>query len=245
MDEDYTKQYANWEEQHWWFRARRRLLRSFIKRAGVMPEHSVLEIGPGSGLNLYTLYPNPKNVSALEPDDQCCQFIRSRGDIPVLQGTLENWPPSWEDKPFDAIALFDVLEHIENDEDALSSIHQRLKNQGKILLTVPAYQWLWSQHDEINHHYRRYTKKGLVKKLQTQGFRIERATYFNSLLFPLAAPVRYAERWRKNKPVKNEFERSFGFSNEILYHIFRSEQLPLKHINFPFGLSLFVEATKN
>jgi len=124
-----------------------------------------------------------------------------------------------EERAYGLVALLDVLEHVEEDRASLESIARRLKPGGKILLTVPAHPWMWSAHDVVNHHKRRYTKKGFRQVIEAAGLKVETLTYFNSLLFPLAAAARLAGRVTGKEdsddklppaPVNKTFEFLFG-----------------------------------
>jgi SAM-dependent methyltransferase len=130
-----------------------------------------------------------------------------------------------EDGAYDLVALLDVLEHVEEDHEALLSIARKLKPGGKILITVPAHPWMWSAHDEVNHHKRRYTRKGLRKVLLGAGLEIELLSWFNSLLFPLAAAARLVGRVTGNKDSDDKmppkalnslFETVFGWERYAL-----------------------------
>ncbi len=90
--------------------------------------------------------------------------------------------------------MLDVVEHIEDDVAALAAMKSCLKPGGKILIAVPAHQWMWSAHDVVNHHHRRYSKGTLVSAIEKAGLKPRKLTYFNSLLFPLAAAARIAGR---------------------------------------------------
>ncbi|MGV3755635.1 MAG: class I SAM-dependent methyltransferase [Verrucomicrobiota bacterium] len=247
MERAYAEQYANYEEQHWWFRARRVILRRLLaKEVAWRPGMKVFEIGCGPGLNLYSLYPQDCELYGMEPEAENAGIAGKRGKVPVSVGTVEAMPPELSAQQFDVITMFDVLEHIQDDASALRLVKERLVPGGCLVMTVPAYQWMWGQQDVVNLHYRRYTEGQLVMRLREAGFEVQRATYFNSLLFPPIAAVRLLARLfvSKDKPAKSDFEYSTGGLNGVLYQIFAAEAGWLEKFSFPCGVSVFAVARK-
>jgi hypothetical protein len=129
-----------------------------------------------------------------------------------------------------------VLEHVEEDREALVSIAQRLKPGGRILITVPAHPWMWSAHDEVNHHKRRYTRKTLKAVVEAAGLKLEMMSWFNSLLFPLAATARALGRITG----KTDSDDSMppAAINRVLEGLFGIERYALGRLPFPPGVSL-------
>jgi hypothetical protein len=132
-----------------------------------------------------------------------------------------------------------VLEHIEDDKKALSKMATLVKDGGFLVLTVPAYKFLWNRHDDINHHYRRYSKKELIKKIP-DNLLIKKASYFNTFLFPMAII---------DKLVLAKNKKSYGLDpnmmvNSVLYRIFSAEKTVLRFLNLPFGVSILLIAEK-
>ncbi|HEY1172961.1 MAG TPA: class I SAM-dependent methyltransferase [Verrucomicrobiae bacterium] len=247
MERAYAEQYSNYEEHHWWFRARRVILQRLLAKEVVWrPRMKVLEIGCGPGLNLYSLYPKDCELYGMEPDADNAGIAGKRGKVPVSVGTVESIAGELREKRFEVITMFDVLEHIQDDAGALKIVMERLVPGGYLVMTVPAYQWMWGQQDMVNLHFRRYTEGQLVVRLREAGFEIQRATYFNSLLFPPIAAVRLLARLfsSKDKPAKSDFEYSTGGLNEVLYHIFKAEAGWLERFAFPCGVSVFAVARR-
>ncbi len=245
MKREYADQYAAYEQHHWWFRARRIILKDLLQREIRWRDgESVLEIGVGPGENLYSLYPANIQLTGLEPDEKNSQVARDRGPIKVYTGTIEAMPQPVHNARFDVITLFDVLEHIEDDLNALTILRQKLNPGGRLALSVPAYQWMWGQQDVVNLHFRRYTLNELKRKIASRGFRITFATYFNTLLFPPIAAVRLLARLKPNTGASahSDFEYNPGPLNEFLFRLFASEATLTRYTSLPFGVSIFVAA---
>jgi len=129
------------------------------------------------------------------------------------------------------------LEHIEKDAETLISLKRLLKKNGRILITVPAYQWLYGSHDEFLHHKRRYSAKVLREKFVTSGLQPLKISYFNTILFPLAAAVRLKDKLLGNQSATGTSVPP-ALINILLTAIFSSERFLVKHFNLPFGVSL-------
>ncbi|RDE04746.1 class I SAM-dependent methyltransferase [Sphingomonas aracearum] len=193
MDRIVYDRMAAHDSTHWWYRARRDILADYLTREGRLPGNArILEIGCGTGHNLPMLA-HFGQVEAIEIDPAARAIAAERigravsaAPLPVLPGV--------ERGAYDLIAVLDVVEHIEDDVAALKAMAACLKPGGKILITVPAHQWMWSAHDVVNHHHRRYSKKTLRHALHRAGLRERKLGYFNSLLFPLAAAARMVGR---------------------------------------------------
>src|SRR5690349_13179639 len=182
---------AEQDQVHWWYIARRQILAALIEREIAPREGArLLEIGCGTGHNLEMLGRFGR-VDAVELDPSARALASRRLGHAVLDAALPELP-GVPDRSYDLIALLDVLEHVDEDDAALRSIAGKLAPGGRILVTVPAYQWLWSAHDETHHHKRRYSKRGLRQVAEATGLKVEHIGYFNSLLFPLAVAVRLA-----------------------------------------------------
>lgn len=149
-------------------------------------------------------------------------------------------------KEFDLVAMYDVLEHLENEISSLKNIHKALRKNGILMITVPAYMFLWSKHDEMVHHKRRYTREDLVRLVASQGYQVERSSYFNTWLFPPIALVRLIRRMCKSDVHHQEdkLANPADWINRILYRVFASEKYLLKLSNLPFGVSILLVARK-
>lgn len=231
---------AELDELHWWYRARRQVLQALIERVVAPPPGAhILEVGCGTGHNLAMLGRFGK-VDAIEVDAEARAFAEKRTGRPVSSAPLPALP-GIERGHYDLVAALDVVEHIADDRAAVEALASCLKPGGKLLVTVPAHQWMWSAHDELNHHKRRYSKRGLARLIEGSPLKLDRIGYFNSLLFPLAVGARMASKLTGRggdddslppRPLNYLFERVFGAERRLIGTV------PL-----PPGLSLFAVAS--
>ena len=227
---------AEQDEVHWWYVARRRILHDLIARAVPLPPVAhILEIGCGTGHN-FAMLRDFGRLDAIEVDPQARALASRRlgqevGNAP-LPG-LEGIP----DGAYHLIALLDVLEHVDEDRASLESIARKLAPGGRILITVPAYQWMWSAHDAAHHHKRRYSKRTLEGVVRAAGLEPERIGYFNSLLFPVAAATRLAGRLLGKQSSDDTLPPAP--LNRMLQGIFGLERHLVGKVPLPVGVSLF------
>lgn len=224
MDRVVYDRMAEHDSKHWWYRARREILAAVIKRDITLPRDArILEIGCGTGHNLPMLAAFG-TVDAIEIDEAARDIASARLGRPVGTAPLPDLTGIAPGQ-YDMVAILDVLEHVEADRDALKGIAARLKPGGRILITVPAFPFMWSAHDVVNHHHRRYTKKTLRKVIADAGLTLETLSWFNSILFPLAAAARFWGNLRNKQdsddalpsaPVNRLFEGLFGLERHLV-----------------------------
>jgi SAM-dependent methyltransferase len=184
------------EDRHWWYRGRRRIVEQEVDLLHVAQGARVLDAGCGSGRLLDELAARGWQVSGLDMNPDSVAIARSRGHADVQEGAVEALP--WEDETFDLITCLDVVEHTADDRVTLRELRRVLRPEGRLLITVPAFQRLWSSHDVFNRHYRRYDRPMIRAAAADVDLTIERMTYFNSLLLPPAAAVRLLQRLRRD-----------------------------------------------
>ena len=223
------------EAAHWWFAGRRDLIRTTIERLITLPEHaSILEAGCGTGGNLH-MRMQLGDLDAFEFDEQARRVAAAKAQIAVPFGALPDAIP-FAPKRYDLIGLFDVLEHIEDDEATLARLGERLTDDGRIVVTVPALPWLWSKHDERHHHFRRYTRRSLRAVAHEAGLSTERCFYVNSLLLPVAVGMRAAKAVLRSDSPDDTMPPDW--LNGALYAVFSSERHLVGRIGMPIGLSV-------
>jgi SAM-dependent methyltransferase len=191
MDRDYELQTHRAEDRHWWYRGRRKVLEGVITGLRLPGRARILDAGCGSGRNMIDLARHGV-VTGIELSDISVQLARGRSVGEVIAGSVLQMP--FDDDSFELAASLDVIEHLEDDLGALRELRRVVAPGGSLLVTVPAYPWLWSGHDEINHHHRRYTRRSLERVARQAGWEQVRTTYFNSLLLPVAILLRILDR---------------------------------------------------
>lgn len=223
------------EESHWWFAARRNIIAKTIERLIKLPEKAyILEAGCGTGGNLEILKTFGR-LDAFEFDSAAREISEIKSKLPIKLGSLPDAIP-FEPRAYNLIGLFDVLEHIKDDEGSLRALGKRLKSDGCIFVTVPALPWLWSKHDERHHHFRRYTRNSLSLTAKRAGLEVVDTFYFNSLLLPLAICLRAVKAIFRSKTPDDTMPSPW--LNRSLYKVFSSEQHLVGKFKFPIGLSV-------
>jgi SAM-dependent methyltransferase len=214
MDQALMKATLAVDEHHWWYRGRRRIIRAELDRLPLPPGARVLDAGCGSGRTLQELI-HYGEVSGIELDVDAAELARGRGLGDVLVGRLEELP--WAQDTFDLITCLDVIEHTPDDRVTLAELLRVCKPGGFALITVPAYQALWSRHDEANHHYRRYARRTLRAAADGSGWTVTRMSSFNSLLLAPAAIVRLGQRRMTTQPgYTNDLDLAPAWCNRVL-----------------------------
>lgn len=226
------------EDAHWWFRARRRIVESVLEET--LPRGlRIADVGCGTG-GMARMLSRFGTLTGVDEAPRAREYCARRGLDRVLT------PGAWRElgEVYDLITAFDVVEHVDDDAGFLSDLRERLTPEGKLLVTVPAYPFLWSAFDEMNHHRRRYTRSTLRRALERAGFRVERLSHFNTWLLPPVIAGRMLEK-RKSAPTdpagkQAALERYFrvGPLNRPLESIFASERHWLRRHDLPWGSSI-------
>lgn len=239
MDRSIFDQMAVVQTNHWWFVSRRRILRSIIAQLPIAANARILELGAGTGSNLEMLS-EFGTVVACETDHQSRDLCVERG-WKVIDGYLPDGISHLEGK-FDLICLFDVLEHIEHDAESIASLADKLHPDGRLLITCPAYGWLFGKYDVALGHFRRYSVRSLSHLLVQCGLRVERKGYFNTVLFPLIVAGRAAEFLGSNTR-RDALALPPRIINWTLSRLFSLEALITGRFLFPFGSTVIVCGT--
>lgn len=237
MDQQYELRTHQVEDDHWWYRGRRRVIREALRALDLPPGIRILDAGCGSGRNMVELAAFGE-VVGLELAEASVEVARARGVGEVVAGTVDELP--FAEDSFDLAVSLDVIEHLADARQSLSELRRVVKPGGVLLVTVPAYQWLWSDHDIVNHHYRRYTRSLLEHAAADAGWQTVSVTHFNALLLPLAVAARLAMRLRHSREPVSDLERTpRGRANSLLEWPLRAEARMIgAGRRLPAGLSL-------
>jgi SAM-dependent methyltransferase len=231
------------EGTHWWFTGRRRIIASFVEEVcRSIKNHPprILDVGCGTGANLELLgeFGEAEGVD-VSPD--ALAFCRTRGLQNVRQGAAEKLP--YEDGSFDLVTALDVVEHLDDDVAGLREMRRVLRPNGRALLFVPAFMFLWGVQDDVSNHRRRYTLGVLRRVVQEAGFEVERATYANISFFAPILAGRVLMRATGLRPA-SENNINIGALNGVLGRVLGAESSLLRHVNFPFGVSALCVARR-
>jgi SAM-dependent methyltransferase len=245
MDEQYERRTLELEDQHWWYRGRRAIVRDAVASLALPADSRILDAGCGSGRNMVELTAFG-TVYGIDIAPYSVDQARSRGLANVTLGSLTEMP--YDEGSFDLITSLDVIEHIEDDVAVLRELLRVAKPGGTLLVTVPAYPALWGSHDVVNHHKRRYTRPMLLTAATTSGWEPVRTTFFNSLLLAPAGAYRIAERVLRGSTVADtgsangatQFDATPPWANAALERALLAEAAFLRNgrRRLPFGLSL-------
>ena len=243
MQEQMYHYFHEVEDRHWWFQGRKEVVLAFIDRySRSAKERKILDVGCGTGMMLQALKEYGE-VWGLDKSVKAIEYSRTRAPgAHLMQGSFPEQIPQGQ---FDIITFLDVLEHIENDKEALRKLVDILQPNGTLIITVPAYQFLWTSRDDMNEHKRRYTLPELREKILGANLQIKKISYYNTLLFAPIALLKLVSRFLLRSP-KSHFgaKQPSAWINFSLRILFSFEKYLLSFMNFPFGISLIVVAKR-
>lgn len=247
MQQDYYKEYYDLERNHWWFVAREKIISNFIKKL-ITDKYlenkylKILNVGCSTGRSSEYLS-KFGNVVSIEYDKYCCEFTTEKTGLEIINGSITELP--FQDKSFDLVCAFDVIEHVDDDQLAVFEMKRVAKNNGIVFITVPAFMSLWSHHDVVNHHFRRYKLQQIDALFNDVNDGKKRfMSYFNFFLFTPIYLVRVISKYfksDKNRPGSGSDFETFkpGIMNDLLYKVMHFESnLINRKIKLPFGVSL-------
>ena len=238
MEKDFEKKYHDVETNHWWFKSRRKYLLDLLK--DVPKDSKILDIGSSSGIflkDLESLGFKSENLFGIDISEKAIANCKANGLQHCFVMDAQNITLN---ESFDVIIASDCLEHLLDDGKALKNWKSLLKIGGQMYVFVPAFMSLWSYHDEVNMHYRRYTNAELKSKLVTENLEIQKAGYWNFFLFiPVYTYRKLTAVFQKNKKGESDISIGNTFVNNALFQLIIFENKLLKLMNFPFGVSTF------
>ena len=221
-------------ETSWWYRGRRRVVERALCCVSVPDGGYALDFGSGFGANYSLLRAYSTAVDAYEIDAAAAAGCAARGYRHIAQAC----DALTRQERYDLIGAFDVIEHLKDDAHWLRAIHERLAPGGTLVLSVPAFQSLWSEHDVLHKHFRRYTIPSITRVLADAGFRVQYATYWNSMLLPVAYLLRALNRGGGDNLTPR---RPIG---SLLYALLWLESVLVPYVRLPWGTGIVVVATR-
>lgn len=250
MDIQLHDQYAVIERDHWWFVARRAIIGAALRRfLPPNPRRTILDVGCGTGGMLEFLAQFGETVVGLDMSPDAIAYCKTRelpANVSAYLGSLpDDMPPGNE--RWDVVTAFDVIEHLDDDRKTVGDAYAALVPGGTFVVTVPALQYLWGAHDDLNYHKRRYDAALLRDCLEGAGFTIEKLSYFNTILFPAVAAVRVGRRifsGGRQQPPKSDFSMPPPALNRLLTGLFSLEAGWVAGGTLPVGVSLIAVARK-
>ena len=229
------------QDGHWWFEGRRRILRTLIVALDLPKPAQVLEVGCGPGGNLEMLK-RYGEVTALEPDDASRAYAAERMGVRVEGGLLPDGLP-FAPASFDLVCAFDVIEHVDEDAASVAALARLLKPGGYLATTVPGQPWMWSRHDELHHHKRRYRLSPYRAMFEAAGLTVLTASYFNTVLYAPIAAVRALKRVTGSTAADDDAMPPAPL-NRLLTGLFAAEGPWLRHAPLPTGVSIVLIARR-
>jgi SAM-dependent methyltransferase len=233
MEHTYAILYEG-EETHWWHIGRRRIIASFVKEIcdRFTERPRILDVGCGTGGNL-TMLAQFGEAEGVDVSTDALAFCRARG-LKAKLGAAEALP--FPDASFDLVTALDVVEHLDDDVAGLREMRRVLRREGRILIFVPTFMWLWGVQDDISHHRRRYRLPELRQALTRAGFEVERTTYAN---ITFLWPTFLGRLFMRVTGIKPESESHINIAalNPLFARILGAEATFLRFMNFPIGVS--------
>ncbi len=230
------------EDEHWWFVARRKIIAALLQAMDVGANNKILEVGCGTGGNICFLQ-QFGDVTGVEHDRQAAEMARERTAAPIQQGSLPRNLPELS-PPYDLVCIFDVIEHVDEDSESVAALADTLRPGGRMVITVPAFNFLWSRHDDENQHKRRYRKRDLRALAEQNGLAIDYISYFNFWLFLPVAAIRLARKIFPYKQAWQDMQLPNRWINSTLQLVFGTEKFAMGRLSLPFGISLIAALSK-
>lgn len=228
------------EDTHWWHISKRRTVKTIISKFGSRGKLKILDTGCGTGKNMEELRVFG-NVFGIDTSAHAIAYCKKRGLSQVKLGSA--YRTGFGANSFDLITLLDVLEHTD-EHKTLAEASRILVTGGEILITVPAFDWLWSRWDEVLHHRRRYDKNMLEEVLAKEGFEVVKISYLYSFLVFPAFLVRRVKTFGSGTTYSSDFKLTLPIINKLMVSLCDFERILMIKFSIPFGTSLVVLARK-
>lgn len=234
---------SNIQESHWWFRSRNNIILAVLTNYldnNDLRYYEILDIGCGLG-QVFPILGKFGHVEGIEKNSNFAKVSKNKyPDIEIYNAEFPN--PNLDNRKFDLVSMFDFLEHVDSPVNILRTTNNILKKDGLLIVTVPAYKWMWSKIDELSHHYRRYDKNTLKIEIEREGFECIYLSYFMTLLFPLVFIYRKIIPFLSLKKIKLndlELKKPINILNKSFYYIMNIEKYFIqKKVSFMYGLSI-------
>ncbi len=250
MEPTFYEDYYRHENGHWWFRWRYDLITKLVASLKQDPNFRILDAGCGTGQMTKQLEEIGHAVG-LDSANEAIEYARSRGVERLVRGSITD--PPFADGSFDCVLALDVIEHVDDDMGILTSLYEVIKPGGHLIITVPAFDALWSEHDEINHHKRRYRSPQLRRLMEEAGFTVDRVTYCNTALYLPVLLTRKTknllrslsrQRAGEHRPLQSDLGDYPRPVNDALYALMKAETRLMERFDMPFGVSILAVATR-
>jgi SAM-dependent methyltransferase len=250
MDPTFYASYFRHETIHWWFRWRFDLISDVLGSLRQDGPLRILDAGCGTGQMLKCLESHGDAIG-IDSSPQAIGYARERGVQRLVRGSITD--PPFRDGSFDCVVALDVIEHVDDDIGILTKLHEVVKPGGYLIVTVPAFRTLWSEHDEINQHKRRYRAGQLRRLVEEAGFDLQRVSYCNTALFLPVLAMRKAKnllrsvrrvRGDARKTLRSDLDEYPAPINAALYWLMRGETRLMRHVDLPFGVSILAVARR-
>ncbi|MBO0930488.1 class I SAM-dependent methyltransferase [Fibrella aquatilis] len=243
MDLAYYQDYYKLERTHWWFVIRGQLIQRLTKQYAAKNQPlRILNVGVATGRTTELLSALGE-VTSVEYESSCCTFLREELAMEVTEGSVTDLP--YQDGSYDVVCAFDVIEHVEDHQTAVAELQRVCNPNGLVFVTVPAHMLLWSHHDIVNQHFRRYTRSELTGLFSEQIGKIVYSSYFNALLAGPVLMLRWMTRLVPKNWVRSKAGSDFtiladdSLLNKLFYKVLAAEVKLMPRVSLPTGTSAF------